>query len=96
MSLLTSWGVFFFALLFVSHMTVEKKSGGFVKNLWYFLSRQVFDSKADRSKPHTHKDGATNYNICLSIQFKPFDCEFLEVCLVKNKAITVLTDRSLR
>ena len=52
--------------------------------------------KANRSKPHTHKDGSTNHSIFLSIQLKPFDCEFLKVCLVKNKDITVMKDRSLR
>ena len=94
MSLLAPLSVISFALLFVSHMAVEKKFQGFVKNLWGFFN--VKSLTRGQTGRNTHKDGATNYSICLSIQLKPFDREFLKVCLVKNKAITILTDRSLR
>ena len=73
---------------------LKKKSQGFVKNLWVFFN--VKSLTRGQTGRNTHKDGATNYSICLSIQLKPFDREFLKVCLVKNKAITILTDRSLR
>lgn len=73
---------------------LKKKFQGFFKNLWVFFN--VKSLTRGQTGRNTHKDGATNYSICLSIQLKPFDREFLKVCLVKNKAITILTDRSLR
>ena len=95
MSLLAPLSVNSFALLFVSHMAVEKKFLRVCQEFWGFFNVKSL-TRGSRSKPHTHKDEATNYSICLSIQLKPFDREFLKVCLVKNKAITTLTDRSLR
>ena len=59
MSLLAPLSVNSFALLFVSHMAVEKKiSKG--------LSRicEVLLTRGQTGRNLTHKDGATNYSIC--------------------------------
>ena len=73
---------------------LKKNSKGLSRICGFFFN--VKSLTRGQTGRNTHKDGATNYSICLSIQLKPFDREFLKVCLVKNKAITILTDRSLR
>ena len=57
MSLLAPLSVNSFALLFVSHMAVEKKiSKGLSRICEVFLTRG--------QTGRTHKDGATNHSIC--------------------------------
>ena len=57
MSLLAPLSVNSFALLFVSHMAVEKKFPRVCQEfVRFFLTRG--------QTGRTHKDGATNYSIC--------------------------------
>ena len=78
MSLLAPLSVNSFALLFVSHMAVEKKIPRLCQEFVGFFN--VKSLTRGQTGRNTHKDGATNYSICLSIQLKPFDREFLKVC----------------
>ena len=93
MSLLAPLSVFFLLCCLLVTWQLKKIPRVFQEFVGFFNVKSLTRGQTGRN---THKDGATNYSICLSIQLKPFDREFLKVCLVKNKAITILTDRSLR